>query len=65
MNFNSQTKKVFKCDLCDGEPSCVMSCVYKALEYLDVSEQSSLKQKATAEKLTSIMHKITSALAHL
>jgi Fe-S-cluster-containing hydrogenase component 2 len=38
MGFNSHEKKVFKCDLCDGEPLCVKFCAYDALEFVDNEE---------------------------
>ena len=31
-----------KCDLCKGEPACVAACYPRALQYLDVTEESIL-----------------------
>lgn len=62
MEFDEINKKVFKCDLCDGEPTCVKFCQHKAIQYLDASEQSTMKQAALAEKISEIVSKITSAM---
>ena len=63
MNFDSMGKKVFKCDLCDGDPICVRNCAYDALQYADASEQSAIKQRAVAGKLPGIMRKMVEAMA--
>lgn len=51
ISFDGIGKRVIKCDLCDGDPLCVKFCGYGALQYVDVSEQSIIKQRAAAEKL--------------
>ena len=63
ISFDDISKRVIKCDLCDGDPLCVRFCGYEALRYADVSEQSIIKQKAAAEKLSGIMRKIATAVA--
>jgi carbon-monoxide dehydrogenase iron sulfur subunit len=63
MNFDSVDKRVFKCELCDGDPTCVKFCQHGALEYVEASEQSVIKRKETAEKFSGLMYKITSAMA--
>jgi len=63
MSFDSIGRRVIKCDLCDGDPGCVKFCGYEALQYIDVSEQSGIKRKAVAEKLSTLMHKIAAAMA--
>jgi Fe-S-cluster-containing hydrogenase component 2 len=35
VNFNGQTGKVIKCDLCEGEPACVSECPTGAITYRD------------------------------
>jgi len=64
MEYDDINRKVFKCDLCDGEPICVKFCQHKAIQYLDASEQSTLKQTALAEKISEIVNKITSAMGY-
>ena len=38
-------EKVMICDLCDGNPVCVDSCVYDALEFLTISEGAYKKRQ--------------------
>jgi len=51
MSYNTTDKKVFKCDLCDGDPQCVRFCDIKCVEYLDAGDVSILKKKEAAAKL--------------
>jgi len=44
-------EKIVKCDLCDGEPACVASCVYDALEYQDPNLSTVERQRDAAEML--------------
>ena len=50
MNFNTIDKKVFKCDLCEGEPYCVRFCEVKAIEYVDADTLSMSKKRDAALK---------------
>ncbi len=52
MNFNVMDRKVFKCDLCDGDPQCVRFCEVKAVDYVDADRVSIIKKKAAAEKIS-------------
>ena len=51
MNFDNESRRVIKCDLCDGDPLCAKLCSYGALLYIDASEQSTVKKRETADKL--------------
>jgi Fe-S-cluster-containing hydrogenase component 2 len=51
MNFNPGAKKVFKCDLCDGEPQCVRFCDMKAVDYVDSRKESSVRKRDAALKM--------------
>ena len=62
MSFDSMNKRVFKCELCDGDPMCVRFCQHDALQYVEASEQGGIKRTALAEKISGIVHKITSAM---
>ena len=62
MSFNVAEKKVFKCDLCDGDPICVKFCQHDALKYVEAGEQSTVKRTKTAEKFAEVMSKIKSAM---
>ena len=52
MNYNVIDKKVFKCDLCDGDPQCVRFCDVKAVDLVEADDVSILKTRSAAEKIT-------------
>ena len=52
MSFNTIDRKVFKCDLCDGDPQCVRFCEVKAVDFVDANEVSIVKKRGAAEKLS-------------
>lgn len=52
MSFNVIDRKVFKCDLCDGDPQCVRFCDIKAVDYSDPSEVSILKKREAAKRIS-------------
>lgn len=63
VNFDSISRKIIKCDLCDGDPSCVKFCGYDALKYIDVSEESTEKRTAIADKVTDITRRVAAAMS--
>ncbi|MGD9045074.1 MAG: 4Fe-4S dicluster domain-containing protein [Desulfobacterales bacterium] len=52
MNYNVIDKKVFKCDLCDGDPQCVRFCDVKAVDLVEADDVSILKTRIAAEKIS-------------
>jgi carbon-monoxide dehydrogenase iron sulfur subunit len=52
MNFSGLDRKVFKCDLCDGDPQCVRFCDVKAVDYVDPERVSTSKKRAAAERIS-------------
>ncbi len=52
MTFNSIDKKVIKCDLCDGDPQCARFCEVKAVEFIDPGDESLLRKKQAALRLS-------------
>ncbi|MBT7259734.1 MAG: 4Fe-4S dicluster domain-containing protein, partial [Desulfobacula sp.] len=58
MGFNSIERKVFKCDLCDGDPQCVRFCDVQCVEYVDADDVAVLKKKEAAKKLYATSNKI-------
>jgi Fe-S-cluster-containing hydrogenase component 2 len=52
MNFNGIDRKVFKCDLCDGDPQCVRFCDMKAVDYQDPTDVSILKKREAAKRIS-------------
>jgi len=61
MNYNIIDKKVFKCDLCGGEPQCARFCEVKAIEYVDADRVSIGIKRVAAERLSSA-HRDAAAL---
>jgi len=61
MSFNIIDRKVFKCDLCDGDPQCVRFCDRKAVDFVSPDEVSVDKRRTAAERLS----KVKEAAAHL
>ncbi|MBW6485885.1 MAG: 4Fe-4S dicluster domain-containing protein [Syntrophobacterales bacterium] len=50
MNYNTMARKVFKCDLCDGDPQCARFCEVKAIEFVTADKVSSLKKREGAAR---------------
>lgn len=55
MEFDSEVKRVVKCDLCDGDPVCAKLCAYEAIRYVDEREVSSVKVTDVAEKIRELV----------
>jgi len=53
MNYNIIDKKVFKCDLCGGDPQCVRFCEEKAVDFVPPDQINMSKKKDAAERLSS------------
>ena len=46
--------KVFKCDLCGGDPGCAKYCPSGAIEFKEAIPSAMLKRKAVAEKFKDV-----------
>jgi len=57
MKVDPAARKVIKCDLCDGDPTCVKFCETKALQYVDASTVNIAKMREAAEKLSELIRK--------
>lgn len=49
------TGEVLKCDLCDGDPTCVKVCPAGAVTYEDISKETYLKLLACADRIPSLV----------
>jgi anaerobic carbon-monoxide dehydrogenase iron sulfur subunit len=57
MNYNKMDKRVFKCDLCAGQPQCVQCCEVKAIDFIAAEDSSDSKKKEAAARFyTSQQH---------
>ncbi len=52
MNFNPTDRKIFKCDLCDGDPQCVRFCEVKAVDFVDADKVGIIKRRQAAERVS-------------
>ena len=59
VGFDSKTQKILRCDLCDGEPTCVEFCDTKAIQYVDSSKVQTRKMRGVAEKLYRVLKAAT------
>ena len=50
VGFDSERGFAFKCDLCNGEPECVLACGLGALEYLDGNILNYTKMRESANR---------------
>jgi len=51
MSYNPWEKKVFKCDLCEGNPQCVRFCEIKAVDYGKPEKESLPKKREAAFRI--------------
>ncbi len=63
MAFDTQTNRVRKCDLCDGDPQCVRFCDVDAVIYVEESDQNTPAQVTAAAKLSNLLLRVPSAVA--
>ncbi|MCX6000039.1 MAG: 4Fe-4S dicluster domain-containing protein [Chloroflexi bacterium] len=57
MVFDPATRRVIKCDHCDGDPTCVKFCETKALQYVDANVANRTKMREAAGRLSELMNK--------
>jgi len=53
--FDTEKKRVIKCDLCGGDPACVKVCLDGAIQYVEATRASMLKKRAAMEKVTELL----------
>jgi len=49
--FSEQEQNAIKCELCNGDPQCVIFCATKALEFKEPEAKTATKRRTQAEKL--------------
>lgn len=52
VNYNQDTGKVVKCDLCGGDPECVKACPTDAITYVDADWTGLDRMRQWAERTT-------------
>jgi carbon-monoxide dehydrogenase iron sulfur subunit len=48
VNYNADTGKVVKCDLCGGDPACASACPTGAITYVDAEHTGLERMRAHA-----------------
>jgi Fe-S-cluster-containing hydrogenase component 2 len=51
MSYNVTERKVFKCDLCGGDPQCARFCEVKAVEFKNAENLNQQKKRNAAARL--------------
>ena len=57
VGVDTGVRKVYKCDLCDGDPACVKVCDYKAVQFVDVSTANVMKKWEAAERVFELIRR--------
>jgi Fe-S-cluster-containing hydrogenase component 2 len=52
MSYNVTDRRVFKCDLCQGDPQCVRFCDMKAVDFVEAHMLNQLKKREAAARLS-------------
>ena len=51
VDFDKEKKKIFKCNLCNGEPQCVAHCPEEAIQYIDIAKAVYPQKREAAFRL--------------
>jgi len=46
--FETGSRRIIKCDLCEGKPECVVFCPTQALDYVEETDAARNRTKAVA-----------------
>ena len=65
MSFNTIDRKVFKCDLCEGDPQCVRFCDRKAVDFVSPDDVSIDKKREAASRISQAGKQASSLVAGL
>ncbi len=59
--FDPEKGIIVKCDLCDGDPTCVKFCSREAVQYVPADRLDSLRKRSGVEKLMDLQSIMTGA----
>ena len=59
MGIDIKKDKVIKCDLCQGDPTCVKFCDTGAIQYVTATSLNFKKRREAAERFSDLIHKYT------
>ena len=57
MGIDTVARQVIKCDLCDGDPTCVRFCDPDALQFVPATSVNLMKKRDAGLKLSEVMKK--------
>lgn len=55
MGIDAVARQMIKCDLCDGDPTCVRFCDPGALQYVPASSVNLMKKRDAGQQLSGVM----------
>jgi Fe-S-cluster-containing hydrogenase component 2 len=55
IGIDIKEERVIKCDLCDGDPTCVKFCEAEALKFVDAETANLAMKRACAERYSELM----------
>lgn len=59
ISISPETMMPIKCDLCDGEPECVLACDYGAIEFVEIDEANALIRVRRISELSKALNILT------
>jgi carbon-monoxide dehydrogenase iron sulfur subunit len=60
IGWDEEKRKVIRCDLCHGDPTCVKFCATKAIQFIEAERAVLVRKRAAAERL----HRALSQTSH-
>jgi len=57
VGWNPKKGRIFKCDLCHGDPQCVRFCDMKAVDFVETAKLQSGRMREAAENYSELMRK--------
>ena len=58
MGWEAKRRRVFKCDLCDGDPQCVRFCDTKAVDHVESTLLCCDRMHEAAEGYTGLLRRV-------
>ena len=57
ISYNSDSKNIIKCDVCDGEPECALFCPTEAITWVTEDIETLSRKKVMTDKFAAIFRK--------
>jgi carbon-monoxide dehydrogenase iron sulfur subunit len=56
--FDNDSGRIVKCDLCDGDPVCVRYCMYDALQYVEADSITETQEDVLVKSIRELMSNV-------